>query len=1064
MLEKFSVKKPLTVVVGMIIVVVLGVVSFMNTSTDLLPEMELPFSVVMTTHIGATPEQIERDVTIPIEEAMSTLSGIDMVSSTSSEHVSIVMLQFVDSINMDSAALEIREALDMVELPDGVGRPMTLRLNPDMMPVMSASLYMEGMSIDQLSELTLNELAPALATIPGVAVVNVDGTVQNQLHVILREENLDRVNAELGEAFGTFMSAMPPQALEAPETSAEEGPTFGLPSALIEVDTVMAMLTAQNFSMPAGMTVDGNVEYMVRVGEEFDDLEDIGNLMIFDPAAMGLDLEPIRLRDVADIFQTDDSDQSFSRVNGNPSVMLTIQRQSEFSVSDVTQAVRNRMDDLSEDHEGLGFVVLMDQGEMIGEVIDNMLGNLVSGGLLSILVLLLFLRDIKPTLIIAASIPISLMLAFTLMYFTGISLNMISMGGLALAVGMLVDNSIVVIENIYRIRSTTDLSPAKAAIKGASQVAGSVFASSLTTIAVFFPIVFTGGITRQLFQDLALTIAYSLIASLIIALTVVPAGSSVMLKKIKAEKEGKGFSKFVDGYEKSLRWALKFKWLVLGFAGAALVFSFWAITQRGMELFPAMDSPQITVTAELPTDTPFEDVVAAAEIFSDRVQGIQDVETVGVSIGGDSMMSMMGMGNLSAGADTNITMYVLLDEGRSQSQTDIIEQINAISEELDLEASASGDDAGMGMMMGDPISLRVEGRDLDDIRDTAIALAELVSSVDGAINVTDLTAEGAPELRVLVDQDAAMSNGLTVAQVFMAVNSALTAPERSFNLNLQGRNYEIIISDGDFTLPTRSDLESLQLPTEAGSIDLADVAEIRDDLGFASISRMNGNRNVTIAGEIADGYNVGLVNDEISRRLEDFEAIPGTTVHIGGEAEAMADAMGDLMLMMGMAVLFIYLIMVAQFQSLLSPFIIMFSIPLAFTGAFFALLLTNTPLSIVAMIGLILLTGVIVNNGIVYVDFVNQMRWSGTDKRTALVSAGRQRIRPILMTALTTIVSMSFVALGIGEGTEMMQPMALVTIGGLIYGDFMILYVVPIIYDLFNKNKDVTKENLEDTF
>lgn len=1059
MLEKFSVKKPFTVVVGVIMILVLGLVSFMNTSTDLLPEMELPMAIVVTPHIGATPEQVEREVSIPIEGAMSTLSGIDTVSSVSSEHVSMVMLQFVESISMDSAALEMREALDMVELPDGVGRPMTLRLNPDMMPVMSASLYMEGTELDELSELALSTLAPALEAVPGVAVVNLSGTVQNQLHVILREENLARVNSQLGEALVALMSAFPMD--ETADMEAAE--PFGLPEELIAVDTIVGLLSAQNFSMPAGMTVEGNVDYMVRVGEDFESLDDIRNLMIFDPAQMGLvGMEPIRLSDVADIFETDDSHLSFSRVNGNPSIMLTIQRQSEFSVSDVTGAVRERMDDLSDEHDGLGFAILMDQGEMIGEVIDNMLGNLVSGGLLSILVLLLFLRDIKPTVIIAASIPISLMLAFTLMYFTGITLNMISMGGLALAVGMLVDNSIVVIENIYRIRSTTDLSPAKAAIKGASQVVGSVFASSLTTIAVFFPIVFTGGITRQLFQDLALTIAYSLMASLIIALTVVPAGSSVLLKRIKHTEDGKGFNKFVDGYEKSLRLALKFKWPVLAFAGAALVFSFWAITQRGMELFPAMDSPQISVNAELPTDTPFENVVAIAEDFSELVQLIPDVETVGVSIGGDSMMAMLGMGGLGGNAGTNISMYVLLEEGRTASSQDIIDEINVISARLDIEASASSDDAGMGIMMGDPISLRVEGRDLDTIRDTAIALSELVSTVDGAINVTDLLVEGAPELRVIVDPDAAMSRGLTVAQVFMAVNGALTQPERSLNLNFQGRNYEILIQDGDFSLPGRNELADLQLPTEAGLIPLSEVAEIREDLGFSSINRQNGIRHITINGEIADGYNVGLVNDEIARRLEDFEALPGTTVVVGGEAEAIADAMGDLVLMLGMAVLFIYLIMVAQFQSLKSPFIIMFSIPLAFTGAFLILLVTHTPLSIVAMIGLILLTGVIVNNGIVYVDFVNQMRWAGTDKRTALVNAGRQRIRPILMTALTTIVSMSFVALGIGEGTEMMQPMALVTIGGLIYGDFMILYVVPIIYDLFNKNKDVTKEDLEE--
>jgi HAE1 family hydrophobic/amphiphilic exporter-1 len=841
---------------------------------------------------------------------------------------------------------------------------------------------------------------------------------------------------------------------------------IGIPASMLTVDTITAMLTAQNFAMPAGIITEDGTPYMVRIGDRFDGLDEIKNLLIFDPGQMGLaGTDPVRLSDVADVFVTDDSHLSFTRVNGNPAIMVSIQRQSEFPTADVADAVRARMDALMAEHPGLGFSVLMDQGATIGIVIGSVLNNLIFGGLLAILVLLLFLRDIRPTLIVAVSIPVSLMLAFTLMYFTGVSLNMISMGGLALTVGMLVDNSIAVIENIYRMRASKGRSAARAAISGAKQMSGAITAATLTTIAMFVPIIFTQGITRQLFADLGLTIAYSLFASLIIALTVVPAASSVMMKNMKREQEGKLFTRFVDGYEIALRFTLRFKWAVLAVAVAAFVFSFWAIGRQGTEMFPDMDSGQLSVSAEMPEGSSFEDTVQVAEEFSARVLAITDVETVGVSIGGGGMVQMlasgMGIGGLGgAGAGTAITMYIVLEEGRRITSDDLSAQIRAIGDELGLETGVDGGGA-MNMMGGAAISLRVEGRELDDIRDTATALAELVNSVEGTMNVTDMSERAAPEMRVRVDKDAAMAHGLTVAQVFMAVNNAVTVPERSLHMHLSGRNYEILISDGSFIQPDWAGIENLRMTTSTGYVVLSEIAEVYEDTGFTTISRINRNRQVTVSGELAEGYNVGLVNDEIARLLEDFTPVGDTRVIIGGEAEAIADAFNDLILMLILGLLFTYLIMVAQFQSLLSPFIIMLTIPLAFTGGFAGLMLAGMPLSVVAMIGLILLAGVSINNGIVIVTRITQMRWEGMAKTDAIVDAARKRIRPILMTAISTIFAMSIMALGIGEGIEMMQPMAVAAIGGLLYATAMTLFVVPIMYDLLHKNKDITKEDLD---
>jgi len=362
----------------------------------------------------------------------------------------------------------------------------------------------------------------------------------------------------------------------------------------------------------------------------------------------------------------------------------------------------------------------------------------------------------------------------------------------------------------------------------------------------------------------------------------------------------------------------------------------------------------------------------------------------------------------------------------------------------------------MAMMMGDGISLRVEGYELDDIRDTAIALAALVSSVEGTRNVTKIAEDAAPELRISVNKDAAMARGLTVAQVFMAANRAITVPERSLNMTLDGRGYEIIITDGDFTMPDKSGIADLMIESQGSYVPLSDIAVIHEDTGFTSISRINRNRFVTISGEIADGYNVGLVNAEIERQLEDFVTVGNTRIIIGGEIEAIADAFSDLVLMLFLGLLFTYLIMVAQFQSLLSPFIVMFTVPLAFTGGFVALMAARMPLSIVSIIGLILLSGVAVNNGIVLISRVNQMRWEGMPKLDAIIDAGRKRIRPILMTAISTIFAMSVIALGVGDGMEMMQPMAIATIGGLLYATIMTLFIVPILYDMFHRNKDVT--------
>lgn len=1096
MLEKLSVRKPLTVLVMVILIIVLGTVSFMNTTTDLLPSLNLPYAIIMTAYGGATPEQVEMEVTIPIEGRMGTVSGIKNISSTSSEHFSLVILEFTDTTNMDFASIEIREALDMINFPEGANKPTIMRLNPDMMPVMVASVYAENLDMGGLSEFTKERVVPAFEGIAGVASVSPSGLIQNQLYISLNRNKIEKFQSDTEAEIAVMIATVTKQMQAAVQARVTELMSEGVPqeeaaltaqaeifgghenqqdetenqqfnmTEMLSVDMIRGILFAQNFAMPAGFIEEDGDDLAVRVGDRLRTTEEVENLLLFEIPLGDFGSKEVRLSDVADIIVTDNSDASYTRVNGNPAVMITMQKQTEFSTSDLNRDIRERMDELTERHSdvGLEFAILMDQGHYIDIIVTSILKNLITGGILAVILLMLFLRDIRPTLVVSISIPVSLMLAFTAMYFTGVSLNIISMSGLALSVGMLIDNSIVVIDNTYRLRNQ-GMSARKAAIQGAGEVAGAITACTLTTIAVFLPIVFTQGLTRQLFTDLGLTIAYALLASLLIALTVVPASSSAVFHKMKP-KESKLFNKFRDGYLKLLKASLKVKWAVLLLALALTIISGLAIYSKGAEFFPPMDSEEIVVNVNMPEGATFEEAVEAAEALGEHITGIPDVRHVGVNVSSGRGGPLAMMGNIfgisgGGGRNLNIDVYVLLtdDSDRTMSNLEIAESIMEKEEILNCQITVTYDSASeMAMLTGDAISVRISGRELDDLRDTALEVAEIIRGVPGAVNVTDGSRRATPELRIRVDKDAAMAKGLTTAQVFMAARDAISNPEAKLSMTLSGLDFEIIIEDSDWREPDREALAALELTAPSGEIVvLSDIAEVYEDIGFISISRTDGMRNLTVRGEIEPGYNVGLVNSAIEAELADYTPRDGCYISVRGEAEAINIAFKDLYLMLAIALIFIYLIMVAQFQSLLSPFIVMFTIPLAFTGGFAALLIAGMTLSIVAMIGLILLAGVIVSNGIVFVDCVNRLRRQGIAKRDALTEAGKIRLRPILMTALTTIAAMSTMTIGMGTGTAMVQPMAVTVVGGLTYATLMTLFVVPCMYDLLHRNRDITE-------
>jgi multidrug efflux pump subunit AcrB len=1083
MLPQFGIKRPYTVVVAIIAIAILGIVSVMNTTIDLLPSISLPYAIVITPYIGASPEQVEMAVTRPIEQSMASISNIHRVRSISRENMSLVILEFNETTNMDTAVIEMREGLDMLRsyLPSTVGSSTIMRLNPDMMPVTVLSVAVEGVGIDESSAFIEDTVIPELESVEGVASVTAIGLVDRRIIVRLNDEKISQTTARIqsavmgamlssatppgagaSESPGSLLSGLAalmgsrPQGGEAPSAQLPASPQGGaaafaqlptslLSSQLISKDVIAGILKGQNFEMPAGYVSRNGSDYLVRVGEDIDSLEQLRALPVFVPPFPGV--EPVVLEDVADIFITDNSDEMYTKVNGNDAVILALQKQTEYATSDVSRRILSRAEEIQEAHPGVRLVPLMDQGQYIRMAVGAVANNLLIGGLLAIAILLLFLRDIRPTLVVGFAIPVSLMTAFVMMYFSNVTLNVMSMGGLALGVGMLVDNSIVVIENIYRMRAEGK-PPVEAATEGAVQVTGAITASTLTTVVVFLPIVFTQGLTRQLFTEMGLTIAYSLLASLAVALTLVP----MIAARISAD-EGQLRHRAVDRikelYRRLLAYSLDHKAVVVGLATILFIASTLGALSLGTELIPETDAGQIMVTVTLPRGTALAETATAADKVMSIVSGIPEVETVGASIGG----GMMGMGGMRAsgsrGGDTDsVSMYVLLKEDRSRSTAEVAQAIRDRTADLEFEVAVSDTTMDISALRGSTVAVRIGGRDLDTLKKLATEVAGIVSSVEGTIDVSDGLDRTSSELRVIVDKAKGLEKGLTAAQVFMEINRLLTADSAVTSIPMGAREVDVYVEDQAGAPATVGDITNLAISTPLGTdVALKDVADIQEALGFGSITRESQQRYITVSAELAEGYNVGKVSNEIERRLDELDVPQGYSVTMGGEQELLRISFRDLFLMLALAVILIYLVMVAQFQSLLSPFIVMFTLPLAFTGGFLGLIIARMPVSTPAAIGLIILCGVVVNNAIVFVDYVNKMMEAGMSRRDAIMKAGADRLRPILMTALTTIIALSTTSVGMGQGAEMMQPVAVTAIGGLLYATLLTLVFIPVLYE-----------------
>lgn len=1253
MISKYSVKKPFTVLVGVILVIVLGVVSLSRMTTDLLPDMSFQYALIITTDMGASPQEVESDVTAPIESAMATTSNIKHVSSMSYNSYSIVTCEYEQDANMDSVVIEIQQKIEQVKASwsDGIGTPTIMQINPDMLPIMMTAVDMDGKSESEITDYVENELIPAIESTEGVASVTATGELTEQIEVTLDQNKIDALNEKIHNAvlakfddarekldsadsqikqgqsaisnasdqisegvdtikdqktqlsdqksqlestlaalneqksqletiqsgISSFMNdtlytetipslekakdmlggdaakasleqidkqiaekfsglselgitvngyADMPQAastvaktlvqvntgieqcqsglekisegeialndamdelnsqaaissitigqqsaqlataaasLENSKTQLEESENSALDKSdlntVLSIDTLSQLLTAQNFDMPAGYVNDADgTQYIVQVGDKVKSVDDLNNLVLMDMNMDGID--PIRVSDVANVEITDNSGDNYAVINGNPGIILSMEKQTGYSTGDVTDRLLDKFDSLEKQNDGLHTTVLMNQGIYIDMVVSSVLQNMIVGAILAIIVLFLFLKDIKPTLVIAASIPLSVIVAVVLMYFTNITLNIISMSGLVLGIGMLVDNSIVVIENIYRLRGE-GYSVKKAAVEGAGQVAGAIFASTLTTVSVYAPIIFTDGITRQLFVDLALTVLFTLMASLLVALTFVPAIASGMLKKTKDIKHP-WFEKFKDWYGRILAVCLRYKPVVFIVAIALLLGSGALCLSKGMTFMDMdMESDQIslTITAKEDEKLDFDELTAMSDQVIDKISDIKGIDTIGATAGGNSTMSLMNSGTDS------VSMYVLLDENKKVSSDDVISEIEDRTKDLDCEVTADSSSMDYSAYFGSGISVKIKGNDIDKLQELASQVAEVLEGTEGVVDVDDGLKDTTNELKITVDKEKAAKYGYTVAQVYKLISDDISSSKSVTTISADIKDYEVYLQTQEQSDVTVDDIKNMTFTYtnqdgDESDISLSDICTIEQTQTLSTIHRDSQTRYITVSGSVDEDHNVTLVSDKVKSKLDKIDMPEGYSASMEGEDETINESMSQLVLMLLLAVVFIYLIMVAQFQSLLSPFIIMFSIPLAFTGGFIALFITGNELGIISMLGFIMLAGLIVNNGIVLIDYINQARRQGMKKHDAIIDAGKTRVRPILMTAMTTILAMVTSAIGIGGGSDMIKPMAITIIGGLVYGTILTLIVIPCIYDAFNRGKNMVEEDL----
>lgn len=1010
-LSDFSIRRPNFTIVVILILLLLGVVSLTRLPLQLMPNIEPPVAAVATTYQGAGPEEVMDDVTKPIESELSSLSGLTNISSQSQESSSIVILEFDYDTKIEDVENDITRAIDSVDLPDEAGEPSFLKFDISMMPSIQMAVTSSGESVAEYQD-QVDDLITELENVEGVASITENGSVTEEIQVNLDTEALSQYNMSQSDIAG--------------------------------------IIEANNISIPNATVTDteDRTSISTRTVSEVDGVESLRELVL---AELPDDAGTVTLDDVAEVSIEEQSSDTLTRMDQEDALSIDVMLSSDANASNVNEEFNNVLDEKLDEEEFSNLTVetLYDEGEYIDIAINSVYTSLISGAILAMVVLFAFLRNLKAPLIIGISIPFSVITTFALLFFTDISINMMTLGGLALGIGMLVDNAVVVIENIYRHLSMGK-KPKQAASEGTKEVASAIIASTLTTAAVFLPVVFVSGLVGQLFTPFAITVAFSLFGSLFIALTVVPMLASRILK---APDENLEKARSERSYMKALRrltkWSLNHRVLVIVLTTLLLIISALGIYNQGINLMPESDEGALTIEIEKEQGTIFEDTFETVEKIENELKEYSEVDTYLSTIGSTSpMMSMTEEPNKAS-----ITATLVDPDSRSLTTNDFINEIEDEIEGIDESAEINIVPMSQSGMGGEPntLTLNVSDDYADRLAESEATIIEALEDDDQIESVESSREEMVQELQVQVDRTAARENGLQPAQVGSALYEASNGVQASTVEN-DNEFLSIVVKYPDDVLTSMEEFENIEIANDEGEyVALNEVAELEEADMLPLITRDSMEETSELTITYAEDMSLNEAGSYVEDIVADADFSENTHYSVGGDLEMLTDAMPQMLLALILGIVFIYLVMVAQFESFKHPFIVIMAVPLSIIGVMLSLVITNNPLSIVSFVGIIMLLGIVVNNSILLVDYTNQQKEKGYPTLEALEMSVQHRFRPIVITALTTALGMLPLAMGIGEGGEMVASMGIVVIGGLTSSTVFTLFIIPIFYSYVDK-------------
>lgn len=1017
-ISKVCVKRPVATVMAILVFMMFGFLGMVTLKMDLMPNMNIPVALVITSYDGAGPEEIEKLITKPIEKAVSSVSGLDELQSTSSNGMSTVIIQFTTDKDIDSAAQDVREKVDLIKstLPDDANEPMIMQIDINSMSAMYISAAMEGKDSSEVKKIIDDEIVPRIERVNGVGSVNVSGGSEKEIKVVLNQDKI--------RGYGLSESG------------------------------IAGIIASENLNTPLGNIDQGNKELTLRVKGEYESLEDIKNLPVTTAAG-----SVIRLSDVAEVYEAYTDTASKAYTNGATSVLISASKQSTANTVSVSDGILKELEKLEKEYSNIDFLVITDPADYIRDSLANVVDSLVKGALLAVVILYIFLRNFKSTMIAAVAMPTSVVFTFAAMKICGVNFNMMSLGGLTLGVGMLVDNSIVVLESIFQ-KLEKGIDRYEAATEGAREVTNSVIASTLTNVVVFLPITFIGGTAAEMFNDFCLTIIFSVISSVVVALTFVPMASYLLLtpedvaRKKSKTVWGKFFdiiSGFIDKvkdiYENLLGHALHHRTITIAIGIAFIVLTGSCITTLDFVFMPDADQGEVVIDIDMPKGTKIEETEKMALRVADLVKDVPEITDMSISMGGSSTMAAL-MG--TSGDSASITIEMVSKTERNRSSSEIATEMRKMVRDVagaDITVTAST--SAMGSYSSSGVEVNIYGDDNDQLKKVANDFLQTIKEIPGLTDATTSLESAAPQTTIRIDRDKAALYGISAANVASMLRTDITGSTPT-TYKINDDEYDIrIMQDGE-KITYLADVESILIPTATGtSIPLSDLAEIYTEEVPTSITRDDQTRYVTVTANL-DTISMTEANSKISAMMANYQMPDGVTWEFGGSTEQMVDTFSDLILALLVGIIMLYMVMAAEFESIAYPIIVLCALPVGMTGALFGCFLLSEPISITSLIGLIVLVGVGVNNAIVLVDYANLLvREQGMEPTEAMRISGPSRFRPVLMSTLTTVIAMIPMMISNADGSEMMRGLAIVEVFGLSIATVVTLFIIPAIYSKY---------------